>query len=104
MSEKSRRTAIRSALVRAGHLVVAYPAGPFGGRGTSDLLVCLAPSGRFCAIEIKDEGGKPTPAQSLFLESVVAHGGSAFIAHSVTEALEGVARALAEVPERRFFT
>jgi hypothetical protein len=104
VSEKSRRQAIRTALVRAGHLVVAYPASPFAGRGVSDLLLCLAPTGRFCAIECKDDEGKPTVMQEAFLESVRTRGGAAFVARTVEDAMGGVARALSEPPERRYFT
>lgn len=102
MSEASRRQEIRTALTRAGYLVIPYAAGPFGRKGTSDLLICAM--GRFVAVEVKDADGRLTPSQIAFITQVVRHGGAAFVARTAQEALEGVKRALCEPPERRFFT
>ena len=92
MSERSRRQAIRQALTRAGFLVIAYPAGPFGGSGVSDFLVCA--HGRFIAVEVKDDIGTETPAQLAFQEEVRRAGGSALTARTKEEAMGGVERAL----------
>jgi hypothetical protein len=88
------------ALTRAGYLVVAQPAGPFGGRGTSDFLVCAY--GRFGAIEVKDEDGRMTAAQIAFQEDVKRAGGFAITARNPQEALEGVERALQQSPSWRY--
>lgn len=94
MSESYRRQQIRTALTRAGHLVVGQPAGPFGGGGRSDLIVCAAPSGMFIAIEVKDDGKRPTAKQEAFMQAVRCAGGAAFVAHNVAEALAGIQRAI----------
>lgn len=101
MSEATRRQAIREALTRRGYLVVAYPAGPFGRKGTSDLLVCAM--GRFVALEIKDDDGRESPAQAAFGAQVVRAGGFYAVVRTREEALEGVERALRETPRREFF-
>jgi len=72
--------------------VIAQPAGPFGGRGVSDFLVCA--QGRFIALEVKDDGGKLTDAQAAFLGSVERAGGYSIVAHTPEEALESVERAV----------
>lgn len=61
-------------------------------KGASDLLVIL-PGGRFCAIEVKRPGGKPSPAQVAYLERVNRAGGLGFVATSAAEVrgvLEGL--------------
>lgn len=52
--------------------------------GVSDILGIL-PDGRFLAIEVKKEGGKPTPDQIKFIAKILARGGVAFVADSVEE-------------------
>jgi Holliday junction resolvase len=92
MSEKSRRQAIREALTHEGYLVTAYPAGPFGGRGVADFIVCA--HGCYIEIEVKDDKGKETPAQLARQEQVKRAGGFAFTARTPAEALLGVWHAL----------
>lgn len=41
--------------------------------GVSDIIVCC--KGRFVALELKAEGGKPSPHQLLFISKVEAKGG-----------------------------
>lgn len=58
----------------------------FGEKGISDLLAC-APDGRFWAIEVKKPGGRPSPDQLAFIESVKRNNGVAFIAESLDEVI-----------------
>jgi hypothetical protein len=56
-----------------------------GAAGVSDILGLLRPSGRFLAVEVKRPGGRPTPEQQVFLETVQANGGLALCVHSLDE-------------------
>ncbi len=58
--------------------------------GCSDILACVA--GRFIAAEVKRVGGKLTPDQRLFLDSVTAAGGIGIVVSSV-EALAAALKA-----------
>ena len=53
--------------------------------GIPDLVGVLPISGRLLAIEVKQPGKKPTPAQVAFLEHLRENNACAFIAHSVEE-------------------
>jgi hypothetical protein len=44
-------------------------------KGTSDILACLPPEGRFLALEVKRPGEKLTPEQSAFLTWIASAGG-----------------------------
>lgn len=52
-------------------------------RGVADILGIY--KGKFLAIEVKTEKGRPNPNQKLFLQDVLNNGGIAFIARSVEE-------------------
>lgn len=56
--------------------------------GSSDIVGIHKPTGRFLAVEVKTEKGKPTKEQINFIEQVRAANGIAGIARSVKEALE----------------
>ena len=65
---------------------------PTHTRGVSDIIGCLPKTGRFLAIEVKRPGGKPTPEQQQFIDTINGAGGLAFVARSiedVEEALNG---------------
>lgn len=53
-------------------------------KGYSDLFLNV--NGHFVALELKDDTGKPTPHQILFMRNVVGHGG-----------IGGVCRTLADI-------
>ena len=55
--------------------------------GSSDLIGIVAPRGRFLALEVKSETGKPTPQQLAFIAMINAMGGVGRIVRSVAEAL-----------------
>lgn len=55
-----------------------------GTPGCSDILACL-PDGRFAAIEVKRPGGKPTPEQISFIESIQQCHGFAWVVQSVDD-------------------
>lgn len=61
---------------------------PFVGvpDGVSDLIGCAA-DGAFVAIEVKTKTGRPSPAQTAYIEMVRGLGGRAGIARSEEEAL-----------------
>lgn len=63
--------------------------------GSSDLIGILRPSGRFLALELKTETGRPTDEQRLFLDLVRAAGGFACIVRSVEDAIAAIERASA---------
>lgn len=62
--------------------------------GWSDLTGCLAPSGRFVALEVKCGNNKPTAKQRAFLALVRGVGGFAAVVRSVDEAVEAIGRAM----------
>lgn len=49
-----------------------------GSSGISD-LICILPDGRFLAIEAKKFGGKPTPIQLKFLNTINENKGLAVV-------------------------
>lgn len=65
----------------------------FGFPGLSDIIGCL-PGGQFIAIEVKSpHGGRVTPEQRAFIESITVLGGRAGIVRSVSDViglLEGI--------------
>jgi hypothetical protein len=65
------------------------------GKGSADLVGCLAPSGRFFALEVKTATGRVRPEQRVWLEVVRRFGGFATVVRSVDDALAAVARARA---------
>jgi len=59
-------------------------------KGGAD-LICIAPDGRFMAVEVKTKTGRTTAEQDRFLEAVRARGGIAGVARSPAEALALIA-------------
>jgi hypothetical protein len=51
----------------------------------SDIIGCRLKTGRFLAIEVKRPGGKPTPEQQQFIDTINHAGGLAFVARSIEE-------------------
>lgn len=70
-----------------GSVTIAH-AQPFFGvpEGVSD-LIGICSDGRFLAVEVKYEKGRPSPAQTAYISMVLSMGGRAGIARSVAEAL-----------------
>ena len=58
---------------------------PTHTRGVSDIIGCMPKTGRFLAIEVKRPGGKATPEQQHFIDTINQAGGLAFVARSVEE-------------------
>ena len=56
----------------------------FGTPGAADYLICL-PGGRFCALELKAPGNRPTALQQAWLDTVTAAGGLAWYATTLDE-------------------
>lgn len=55
-------------------------------RGRSDLLICY--KGRFCACELKDNTGVPSPQQIKFITQVKSSGGRAAVCRSLYDIYE----------------
>lgn len=79
-----------------GHVVVRVYGGghvkdgkffpqPYLERGTADLLVCIKGTGKFLALEVKTEKGKPSEFQTEWLQKVRDAGGLAEIVRSVED-------------------
>ena len=62
-----------------------------GVRGVADIIGIL-PGGRLLAIACKSEKGKPSPEQVDFGNRINAEGGLWFIARSVQDVIDGLAR------------
>ena len=54
-------------------------------KGTSDIVGCLPPNGRFLAAEAKTGNRKTTPEQDRFLKVIKEAGGVAFVFRSIEE-------------------
>jgi len=57
--------------------------GQFGQAGIPDIIVCLG--GRFVALEVKTEKGKPTALQEVTLRRIRKAGGTAEVVRSVKD-------------------
>lgn len=69
---------------------VNIPAGPYGKRGISDILLCI--EGKFVAVELKNgkTNYKATPSQLRFLEHIESAGGDARVVTTFKEFIETV--------------
>ena len=56
-------------------------------KGIPDLL-CMAPGGRYLAVEVKRPGQHPSDDQRAFLERVEAKGGLALVAYSLDDVIK----------------
>lgn len=63
------------------------------GTGTADLVGYVLGSGRFFALEVKTNTGRPSPEQVAWLEMVNREGGYAAIARTPEEAINHACRA-----------
>ena len=73
-----------------------------GEKGQSDILGLL-PGGRFCAVEVKRPGNRPTADQIAFMQRINEAGGFAFWATSA-QTVENVVRAALLNPTVRVVT
>lgn len=64
------------------------------GKGGSDLLCIVKPSGRFVALEVKTGNAKPDKQQKLFLRLIENNGGYSEVVHSVQEAEDAIDEAI----------
>lgn len=58
-----------------------------GEKGISDIIGCM-PDGKFIAIEVKAEKGKPSENQIEFLEKVKKNKGISILAYSITDVFD----------------
>lgn len=63
------------------------------GKGSSDIIGALHPTGRIVALEVKTKRGVASPEQLDFIALVQKFGGFACIVRSVDEAIAAIARA-----------
>ena len=95
MNESEIKAQIKEYLTRGGHFVFnvfqSYSRGHKNIKGIPDLICCLK-GGRFCAIEVKAEGGFASDAQVDFLKQVRDTGGLAMIVYSVEDVQEMIHR------------
>ena len=68
-----------------------YVQNGYGKNGVPDYLVCYR--GRFLALEVKKEGGKPTPWQTHQIEAIAEAGGVVEVVHSA-RAVQGIIAAV----------
>lgn len=54
-------------------------------KGALDIYACLPPNGRSCWIEVKKPGGRVSPEQQQFIDTINQAGGLAFVAESVDQ-------------------
>ena len=85
MSEATLTRNIIAALRKAGVYVVKVHQTGYGVAGIPDILACA--DGKFVALEVKDGGRKPTPAQQANILAIRQAGGRAEIVRTVQEAL-----------------
>jgi VRR-NUC domain len=65
------------------------------GEGSADIVVVMAPLGRFAAFEVKLPGKNAEPHQAAWLDEIRKMGGFGCVVHSIAEADEGLKRAQA---------
>ena len=58
----------------------------YGEKGISDIIAC-SPNGVFCAIEVKNKGGKPSQEQTEFLDRVRRNKGVGILAYNLDDIL-----------------
>lgn len=75
--EKNFENKIKSYLKSKGVWYVKFFANGFTQKGVPDLLCCAG--GRFLAIEVKAEDGRPTPLQLWNIENITKAGGVALV-------------------------
>jgi Holliday junction resolvase len=88
-TEAKITSAIRSLLKTVGVFAWKNWSGPMSSpKGIADIIGCW--KGRFVAIEVKTAGGRVSPDQERFLESVRRHGGIALVARSIDDVIDGL--------------
>lgn len=88
MREKNIENKIKSYLKSKGAYYVKYHGNQFSQVGVADILACY--KGRFIAIEVKNETGKPSPLQLANQKMVKDAGGISLIARSVKEVADEI--------------
>jgi Holliday junction resolvase len=79
MKEKTFENKIKEYIKERGGYYVKYFGCGFSTAGTPDLLCCI--NGKFVAIEVKGDGGKPTELQKHKIESIQKAGGIALVVY-----------------------
>lgn len=75
--EKTFENKVKSYLKSKGAWVVKFFANGYTQKGVPDLLCCL--NGRFLAIEIKSENGRPSPLQLYTIDEIKKANGLALV-------------------------
>ena len=79
--EKQFENKIKHYLKDKGCYVVKYHGNYFSENGTPDILVCIPPEGRFLAIEVKAQTGKPSELQLVKVDAIRKAGGFAHVVY-----------------------
>jgi Holliday junction resolvase len=79
--EKSYENKIKKYLKERGCYCVKYFGCNYSTAGTPDVLACVPPEGRFLAIEVKAQNGKPSELQLAKIEQIRKAGGFAYVAY-----------------------
>ena len=77
MKEKAFENKVKAFLKKDGCYFVKYFGCAFTQAGVPDLLCCVG--GRFVAVELKSENGKPSNLQIYNIEEIKKSGGIAFV-------------------------
>lgn len=77
MREKAFENKLKALLKAKGCYVVKYFGCAFSQAGVPDILCCV--NGKFLAIEVKGDGGRPSPLQLHNIEQIEAAGGHAVV-------------------------
>lgn len=86
-SYNGRRRFVRVGTVGMSDIIGIVPT-LYQQSGTPPHIYLTRNTGRFLAIEVKNPGGKVSPQQTAFLQTVIRAGGIGFVAHSVDEVTE----------------
>ena len=80
-SEKQFENKIKRYLKERGCYRVKYHGNYYSENGTPDILVCVPPEGRFLAIEVKAQNGKPSELQLVKINDIRKAGGFAYVVY-----------------------
>ena len=80
-AEKIFENKIKRYLKAKGCYNVKYFGCSYSESGTPDILVCVPPEGRFLAIEVKAQNGKPSELQLVKINTIRKAGGLAYVVY-----------------------
>lgn len=84
--EAKTKTSIKRLLVKYGAWYFMPVSNGFGKHGIPDFIICHR--GKFCAVEAKAPGGKPTALQEVQMALIDGTGGKTFVVDGDVSELE----------------